>query len=119
MFCICALLAPSAAAVAHVVPATRTAATRTAVLPDKDVALLPDGTYFNRRLGALNVFEIDVDEALIDQAADIFDRSRVDSPTFCNMGEPAEPYDDTVTPDGRFFTQRVSGWNSNIAWVAV
>ena len=27
-----------------------------------DVRRLADGTYFNRKLGALNVFEIDVDE---------------------------------------------------------
>ncbi|EOD23142.1 hypothetical protein EMIHUDRAFT_195756 [Emiliania huxleyi CCMP1516] len=58
-----------------------------------DVRRLADGTCFNRKLGALNVFEIDVDDA--------------------------EPYTEVATPAGNFFTQRVSGWRSNIAWVSV
>ncbi|EOD27329.1 hypothetical protein EMIHUDRAFT_114691 [Emiliania huxleyi CCMP1516] len=98
-----------------------------------DVRRLADGTYFNRKLGALNVFEIDVDESIIDEAADIFygrDASSSsdgdgdgdgdgDHSPFAGVGDSAEPYTEVATPAGNFFTQRVSGWRSNIAWVSV
>lgn len=98
-------------------------------LPDANVHRLPDGSFYNHRLGALNVFEIDVDESIIDEAAEIFygsdadlqDGSRTDgirgSP-FHSISNMAEPYEDVSTPAGRFFAQRVS-WHSNIAWVSV
>jgi len=93
-------------------------------LPDDDVTRLPDGTYFNRRLGALNVFEIDVDETLVDEAADIFYGTSDGlcdngSSPFDRISQMTEPYLDVDTRAGRFFTQRVTGWKSNIAWVAV
>ena len=96
-----------------------------------DVRRLADGTYFNSKLGALNVFEIDVDESIIDEAADIFygrDASSSsdgdgggdgDHSPFAGVGDSAEPYTEVATPAGNFFTQRVSGWRSNIAWVSV
>ena len=84
-----------------------------------DVTRLPDGTFFNHRLQALNCFEIDVDERIIDEAAAIYYGGAMRGP-FHDIGESdAARYDDVQTPVGRFFTQRVSGWRSNIAWVAV
>ena len=100
-------------------PSLHTPATSTlhAAGPDRDVTRLPDGTYFNHRLQALNVWELDVDESIIDEAAEIF----YSSGAFLSYdsGVGAARYDDVHTPEGRFFTQRVSGWQSNIAWVAV
>jgi hypothetical protein len=89
--------------------------------PDEDVTQLPDGTFFNHKLQALNVFEVDVDEALIDEAADIFYSGGADAfnGPFGGIGEREHSYDDCFTPCGRFFTQRVRGWSSNIAWCAV
>lgn len=83
---------------------------------DRDVTRLPDGTFYNRRLEALNVFELDVDESIVDEAAEIFYSSGCLS---YDGSLGAARFDDVCTPEGRFFTQRVSGWQSNIAWVAV
>ncbi len=101
------------------------AAELSAVLPDKDVICLPDGTYFNTRLHAPNAFEIAVDESIIEEAADIF-YGRFDGRVSDSEGGPfdgickrAVIYDDVLTPVGRFFTQRVSAWRSDLAWVAV
>ena len=92
--------------------------------PDADVVQLPDGTFFNHRLGALNVFEIDVDESIIDEAASLFFDSSSEctgefgSP-FSSVTDMEHTYDELLTRAGRFFVQRVSGWRSNIVWVAV
>ena len=87
---------------------------------DHDVIRLPDGTYYNHRLQAQNVWEVDVDESIIEEAAEIFYGRHGDGGPFCGIGDDGAPtYDDALTPVGRFFTQRVSAWRSNIAWVAV
>ena len=70
-----------------------------------------DGLYYNERLRAHNVWEINVDMDLIDEAAAIFERAR---PLAC--AHP-EPYDAFSTPSGRFFAHRVS-WQSDIAWIS-
>jgi len=81
---------------------------------DADVIRLPDGNYFNRRLAAPNVWEIGVDESLVDEAAEIF----YDTESFEKLTQMREPYMDIDSTAGPFFAQRVT-WDSNIAWVSV
>ena len=81
---------------------------------DADVICLPDGKYFNTRLAAPNVWEIGIDEALVDEAAQIF----YDSGSFEKLTQMREPYMDIDSSVGTFFAQRVT-WDSNIAWVSV
>ena len=40
--------------------------------PDPDVHRLSDGSYYNKRLRASNVWEVSLPSNLVDQAADIF-----------------------------------------------
>ena len=70
-----------------------------------------DGLFYNDQLGAHNIWEIDVDEALIDEAAAIF----FDGAPFASLQQPGEPYEDIPTSIGNFFAHRVS-WKSDIAW---
>ena len=63
--------------------ATQCIAPAAAMPSDSAITRLPDGTYFNPHLGALNAFEIDVDEAVIDEAANIF---------YGRDGEVASPF---------------------------
>ena len=94
------------------------------VLPDADVTELSDGSFYNHRLGAKNVFEIDLDTAVVDEAARIFYGSggagveEFRNGPFASTTAMREPYEDIHTPEGGFFAARVT-WRSNIAWVSV
>jgi hypothetical protein len=107
---------------------------RSGAIPDPDVERLADGSFYNKRLGASNVWEVDVDPLIIDEASDLFyavggDDEVTDTdgvgvgvsvsdPPFEDVTEMREPYLDLKTRVGAFFAQRVS-WESNIAWVSV
>ena len=45
--------------------------------PDPDVHRLSDGSFYNERLRASNVWEVDLPSDLVDQAADLFYGGRV------------------------------------------
>lgn len=66
------------------------------------------GRYFNQRLLAPNVWEVDVDPRLVDEAAALF--AAIDAPLgICIQTKPES---------GAFFSQR-PGWDSDISWVSV
>lgn len=117
----------TAAAAPPPVPAPAAAAAPTA---DPDVVRLADGSFYNTRLGAPSVWEIELDHTLIDEAASLFLRSSRGGsdgggrpggyalqPPFASVTDMAEPYQDIQTQAGAFFAQRVT-WDSNIAWVS-
>ena len=80
---------------------------------DADVNHVGDGLYYNQRLHAHNIWEIDVDPELIDEAASIF---YTGSP-FASMQQEGEPISSHPTRSGNFFALRVS-WQSDIAWIS-
>jgi len=82
---------------------------------EADVELVAPGRYYNRRLCADNVWEIDVCSDIMDEVAQLFHE---DSPFAEVIAGMKEPYDVISTRVGDFFAQRVS-WDSNIAWVSV
>ena len=89
--------------------------------PDPDVVRCSDGTtFYNKRLDAANVWEVDVDPEVIEEVAQIFFGEAGDSSggPFAGTTGMAEPYQEIETTCGTFFAQRVS-WDSNIAWVSV
>lgn len=104
--------------------ATVLRASAASLLPDADVTALGDGAFYNERIGAHNVFEVDLDSAVVDEAARIFYGSggpaagAFSRGPFASTTAMREPYDDIHTPEGGFFAQRVT-WRSNIAWVSV
>mmetsp|Transcript_16082 Transcript_16082/g.49816 ORF Transcript_16082/g.49816 Transcript_16082/m.49816 type:complete len:264 (+) Transcript_16082:177-968(+) len=87
------------------------------VADDRDVHRVGDGLYYNERLGANNVWDIEVDPLIVDEAAVIYKEGRRGSHAFAAIAEPGEKYGEIATAAGAFFAQRVS-WRSNIAWVS-
>ena len=82
---------------------------------DPNVCRLEAGSYFNKALGAANVWEIDVDTEIIDEAAEIF----FDGAPFKGCTEMAEPYEDIRTKSGgRFFAQRTLEMQRNLECTA-
>ena len=81
---------------------------------EESVRLVSDGLYFNEKFSAHNVWELEIDPKLIDEAAAIFH----DGSSFATISQPStEPYEEISTKNGGFFAQHVS-WNSNVAWVS-
>ena len=78
-----------------------------------DLYNMTKGKYFNPLFGAHNIWEIDVNTDLIDEAADIF----YNGAPFAELQQPGEPYVGLKTRIGEFFAQRVS-WKSDIAWIS-
>ena len=56
-----------------------------------------------------NVWEIDVDLSIIDEAAHIFFGDADDGGPFAGTTSMAEPYEEICTECGTFFAQRVFG----------
>ena len=92
------------------------------------VALRGGGHYFNKRLGAHNVWEIDVDEALIDAACELncIGSTSVDAYEMCAnwlADEQKDHYDRVRTPAGSFFARRSVKWSmlhgNDLGWVSV
>ena len=85
--------------------------------PDPDVHQLSDGSFYNERLRASNVWEVDLPSDLVDEAADLFYGGRV---ALSEMVQGQhEPYGDMATAAGTFFCQKVTSWNSDLLWVSV
>lgn len=83
--------------------------------PDPDVEYVAPGLYYNRRLRANNVWEIDLDASVIGSAERLFYEGEPFESVTAGMDEP---YDVLETSVGDFFAQRVT-WDSNIAWISV
>ena len=84
--------------------------------PDPDVRRLSDGSFYNERLRASNVWEVALPYELVDEAADLFYGG---GGALCEMVQgQREPYSDLATAAGTFFSQRVT-WNSDLLWVSV
>ena len=85
--------------------------------PDPDVHRLSDGSFYNERLRASNVWEMALPSDLVDEAADLFYGGRV---ALSEMVQGQhEPYSDMATAAGTFFCQKVTSWNSDLLWVSV
>ena len=82
---------------------------------DCDVCQRHDGSFFNTRLRAQNVWEFDVDPAIIDEAAAIFENGT----PFAHLARPGEALQRVPTAAGDFFVVRVLSWASDAAWVSV
>ena len=82
-----------------------------AVAAEPDVRQISPGLFYNERFSAHNVWEIDVDTDLVDEAASIY----YDGLPFASLQQPGEPYADIMTNAGNFFAHRVN-WESDIAW---
>ena len=83
-------------------------------LDDGQIHRLDDGLYYNAAFGAHNIWEVSIDEELVDEAAQIF----TEGDPFAALLEPGEPYVDLSTPCGlKFFGHRVS-WDSDISWIS-
>lgn len=82
---------------------------------DTDVRRLPAGGFYNTRLQAPNVWELEMDVALVDEAR----RVALDGSPFARLLSPGAAYERVATPSGLgFFAHRVRQWDSNIAWVS-
>jgi hypothetical protein len=81
---------------------------------DPDVVELDEGLHFNSRLDAANVWEFDVDPAIIDEATRIFEDGR----HFAHLAREGEALESVATPSGGFFVARVLSWASDAAWVS-
>ena len=81
---------------------------------DPDVTSVADGLHFNSRLAAPNVWEVDVDEAAVDEAARIF----TEGSPFASATAAGEPYETIESGVGPFFLQRIS-WRSDACWISV
>lgn len=93
----------------------RLPAVHASAVSDPDIIPLSNGDFYNKRLGAHNVFEVDLDPVLIDEAAAIV---RDGSP-FAELEQPGDAYVPIKTAAGLdFFAHRVSQWDSNIAWIS-
>lgn len=83
-------------------------------------------SHFNRDLCAPNVWEIDIDPAIIDDAAELAlsasPHARLDAYDMCTQwlaDTQKDTYDRIRTPSGCFFAQRVRKWSSDLGWVSV
>ena len=84
--------------------------------PDPDVRRLSDGSFYNERLQASNVWEVALPSDLVDAAADLFYSG---SGALCERVQgQREPYSDMATASGTFFSQKVT-WHSDLSWVSV
>ena len=81
---------------------------------DPDVMCVDRGLHFNHRFAAPNIWEVDVDEDLIDEAARIF----MDGSPFESVTGDGEPYETINTSVGPFFLQRIN-WKSDACWISV
>eukprot|EP00327_Prymnesium_parvum_P000391 CAMPEP_0182838122 /NCGR_PEP_ID=MMETSP0006_2-20121128/23122_1 /TAXON_ID=97485 /ORGANISM="Prymnesium parvum, Strain Texoma1" /LENGTH=277 /DNA_ID=CAMNT_0024967099 /DNA_START=138 /DNA_END=971 /DNA_ORIENTATION=- len=81
---------------------------------DCDVRRVNGGLHFNSRLAAPNVWEIDVDQGLVDAAGSIFECGT----PFKSVTEDGEPYEEIATSVGSFFLQRIN-WKSDACWISV
>ena len=87
---------------------------------DADVVRLGDGSFFNARLGARNVWEVDLDPALVDEAAAVlYGRDAEGGSVLDAVLAAREPYLDVRSSVGDLFSMRVTNWQSDIAWVSV
>ena len=83
--------------------------------PDPHVRRLSDGSFYNERLRASNVWEVGLPYDLVDEAADLFYGG---GGALCEMVQgQREPYSDMATAAGTFFSQKVT-WNSDLLWVS-
>ena len=81
---------------------------------DPDVIRVDGGLHFNHRFAAPNIWEVDVDEDLIDEAGRIFS----DGAPFASATAEGEPYETIDTSVGPFFLQRIN-WKSDACWISV
>ena len=88
-----------------------------------EIVKVADGYYFNRQLGAHNVWEIDVATELVDEAASLFYSHLRQS-----GGQKLQDEEQTAsgvhheqvsTPLGGFLVKRVRDWGSDISWISV
>ena len=84
-----------------------------------DVVRLSDGSFYNTKLRAPSVWEIDIEPSHVGEAAELFYGPAGDAGPFSRVGEMVEPYEEFKSKAGTFFAQRVVGWDSDIAWVSV
>ena len=98
------------------------------VVPSQDAS--SSSSHFNPSMCAHNVWEIDIDPAIIDDAADLLvptsgslqSSSPVDAYELCSQwlaDDVKDTYDRIRTPAGCFFAQRVRKWSSNLGWVSI
>jgi len=81
---------------------------------DSDVHLIRPGIHFNTRMEAPNVWEVDIDSAIVDEAVAVFE---LDKP-FGSVTHDGEPYESVQTSVGPFFVQRIN-WHSDACWASV
>jgi len=85
------------------------------VASDSCVDHVAPGRFYNKKLCADNVFEVDLDDAILGEVERLF----YEGTPFKRVTDGlSEPYAELETTAGTFFAQRVS-WDSNIAWVSV
>ena len=76
---------------------------------------LRDGLFYNERLGAHNVWEVELAPEHVDEAARIFFEGR----PFDELRHDGEPYAAIETEGGdAFFAHRIANWQSDAAWVS-
>lgn len=108
------IVRPAGAVVAAAAAASLTSRLRCSLVEPEAIRRLDDGLFYNENFYAHNIWEIKVDEALLDEAAGIFWEGQ----PFASLLQPGEPYADLATPSGlRFFAQRVT-WDSDISWIS-
>ena len=86
-----------------------------AAAPTPTVVRLRDGLFYNERLGAHNVWEVELAPEHVDEAARIFFEGR----PFDELRHDGEPYAAIETEGGdAFFAHRIANWQSDAAWVS-
>lgn len=88
---------------------------RCSAAADPAITRLSNGHYYNQRLGAHNVWEVELDASLVDEAGAIVSEG---SPFAQLVGGGAAYVPITTRRGDHFFAHRVSQWNSNICWIS-
>ena len=88
---------------------------RCSAAADPAITRLSNGHYYNQRLGAHNVWEVELDASLVDEAGAIVSEG---SPFAQLVGWGAAYVPITTRRGDHFFAHRVSQWNSNICWIS-
>jgi hypothetical protein len=87
--------------------------------PDPAVRALHGGGFFNSRLGAPNVWEVDVELSLVDEAASIFDGAKLRQAHKSLRGARGVPIQSFEGGGASFAVVQPKGWFSDINWFSV
>ena len=89
---------------------------------DPDVVARADGSFFNQRLGAPNVWEIDLDPAIVDEALPVFEQLRSHLPNAVaeQGGESPRATRRRIRTGAGSFCIAQPGWaHTDLTWVSV